>query len=71
MSHVTRHTIDSSRYAKCVEVSRRIRWDTDRDVIRDRRFDFGKAFLPDGLSKAAQLPFCCGSAPARTARCRR
>ena len=57
MSHVTRHTIDSSRYAKCVEVSRRIRWDTDRDVIRDRRFDFGKAFLPDGLSKAAQLPF--------------
>ncbi len=57
MSHVTQHSTDSTRYAKCVEVSKRIRWDTDRDVIRGRQFDFGKAFLPDGLSKAAQLPF--------------
>jgi len=57
MSHVAQHTIDSSRYAKCVEVSKRIRWDTDRDVIRGRSFDFGKTFLPAGLSKVAQLPF--------------
>jgi hypothetical protein len=57
MSHVTQHSTDSARYAKCVEVSKRIRWDTDRDVIRGRRFDFGKTFLPDGLSKVAQLPF--------------
>ena len=57
MSHVSQHTIDSTRYAKCVEVSKRIRWDTDRDVIRGRQFDFGKKFLPDGLSKVAQLPF--------------
>jgi hypothetical protein len=57
MSHVARHSVDSNRYAKCVEVSKRIRWDTDRDVIRGRQFDFGKSFLPDGLSKAAQLPF--------------
>jgi hypothetical protein len=57
MSHVSQHSIDSARYAKCVEVSRRIRWDTDRDVIRGRGFDFGKTFLPDGLSKASQLPF--------------
>ena len=55
MSHVANHTIDSSRYAKCVEVSKRIRWDTDRDVIRGRQFDFGKHFLPDGLSKAGRL----------------
>lgn len=54
---MTQHTIDSSRYAKCVEVSKRIRWDTDRDVIRGREFDFGKAFLPAGLSKVTQLPF--------------
>lgn len=27
------------RYAKCVELSRRIRWDIERDVIRGRRFD--------------------------------
>ena len=57
MSHVAQHTIDSSRYAKCVEVSKRIRWDTDRDVIRGRSFDFDKTFLPAGLSKVAQLPF--------------
>ena len=57
MSHVAQHSIDSSRYAKCVEVSKRIRWDIDRDVIRGRRFDFTKKFLPDGLSKVEQLPF--------------
>ncbi|HSQ73766.1 MAG TPA: hypothetical protein VLM87_15235, partial [Rubrivivax sp.] len=57
MSHVTQHSIDTTRYAKCVEVSKRIRWDTDRDVIRGRQFDFGKTFLPDGLSKVARLPF--------------
>jgi len=57
MSHVAQHLIDSGRYAKCVEVSKRIRWDIDRDVIRGRSFDFGKKFLPDALSKVAQLPF--------------
>ena len=57
MSHVSQHSTDSARYAKCVEVSKRIRWDTDRDVIRGRQFDFGKTFLPEGLSKVAQLPF--------------
>lgn len=57
MSHVSQHGIDTSRYAKCVEVSKRIRWDTDRDVIRGRQFDFGMTFLPDGLSQVARLPF--------------
>jgi hypothetical protein len=57
MSHVSSHSIDPGRYAKCVEVSKRIRWDTDRDVIRGRSFDFSKKFLPDGLSKVAQLSF--------------
>jgi hypothetical protein len=57
MLHVTQPSIDTSRYAKCIEVSKRIRWDTDRDVIRGRQFDFGKTFLPGGLSKVEQLPF--------------
>jgi hypothetical protein len=48
---------DHQRYAKCIEVSRRVRWDIDRDLIRGRRFDFGRKFLPDGLSKVGQLPF--------------
>ena len=50
-------TPDSKRYAKCVEVSKRIRWDIDRDVIRGREFDFTKKFLPDGLSKVDRLDF--------------
>ncbi|MEO8753975.1 MAG: hypothetical protein ABI624_14995, partial [Casimicrobiaceae bacterium] len=57
MSHVNRHSIDPGRYAKCIEVSKRIRWDTDRDVIRGRSFDFRRKFLPDGLSKVTELPF--------------
>ena len=48
---------NSARYAKVVEVSKRIRWDIDRDVIRGRRFDFTKRFLPDGLSKVDRLDF--------------
>ena len=47
----TQQQIDTKRYAKCVEVSKRIRWDIDRDVIRGRKFDFAKKFLPDGLSQ--------------------
>jgi hypothetical protein len=49
--------IDSQRYAKTIEASKRIRWDIDRDVIRGREFDFGQTFLPDGLSLADELPF--------------
>lgn len=50
-------TATSDRYAKCIETSKRIRWDIDRDVIRGRRFDVSKKFLPDGLSKIERLPF--------------
>ena len=45
------------RYAKCVEVSKRIRWDIDKDVIRGRKFDFDRKFLPDGISKLNGLEF--------------
>ena len=52
------HTpIDTSRYAKCVEVSKRIRWEIERDVIRGREFDFRHKFLPDGLSRAGEFTF--------------
>jgi hypothetical protein len=49
--------VDTSRYARSVETSKRIRWDIDRDVIRGRSFDFTKKFLPDGLSKVDGLNF--------------
>ena len=42
-------------YAKCIEISKKVRWDIDRDVIRGREFDFSKKFLPDGLSKIDKL----------------
>jgi len=45
------------RYETCIEVSKRIRWDIDLDVIRGRQFDFDKKFLPDGLSKVNELTF--------------
>ena len=47
----------TSRYAKCIENSKRIRWDIDRDVIRGRELDFNRKFLPDGLSMVARLSF--------------
>jgi hypothetical protein len=54
---VTRLESDNQQYAKCIEVSKRIRWEIDRDVIRGRRFDFSKKFLPDGISKVNELEF--------------
>jgi hypothetical protein len=54
---VSPQPFDSRRYAKCIEVSKRIRWDIDKDVIRGRSFDLSRTFLPDGLSKAAGLAF--------------
>jgi hypothetical protein len=51
------NSVDSGRYAKCIDASRRIRWEIERDVIRGRKFDFSKKFLPDGLSKIGQLNF--------------
>ena len=49
--------IDSGRYARCIQVSRRIRWEIDRDVIRGRSFELAKKFLPDGLSMIGDLEF--------------
>jgi len=44
-------------YAKCIAASKRVRWEIDRDVLRGRRFDTGKKFLPDGLSRVNELTF--------------
>jgi hypothetical protein len=53
----SRTTERSSRYEKCIEKSRQIRWHIDRDVFRGRQFDFADSFLPEGLSKVGELPF--------------
>jgi hypothetical protein len=47
----------TDRYARCIEASKQIRWEIDRDVIRGRSFDFSKKFLPDGLSRVDELAF--------------
>lgn len=49
-SHSVR-AADLRRYARCIEVSRRVRWDIDRDVIRGRSFDLGRPFLPAALAR--------------------
>ena len=43
---------NGSRYARCIQSSKRVRWDIEEDVIRGRRFDAAHKFLPDGLSLA-------------------
>ncbi|HZA94993.1 MAG TPA: hypothetical protein VE421_02570, partial [Burkholderiaceae bacterium] len=48
-------SINTQRYAKCIEVSKRVRWDIERDVIRGRDFDAADKFLPDGLSFADRI----------------
>jgi len=49
--------VDTGRYSQCIEASKRIRWDIDKDVIRGGHFDFSRKFLPDSLSKVHQLGF--------------
>ncbi len=50
-------TIDTRRYARCIDISKRVRWDIDDDVIRGRSLDFRQKFLPDGLSLVDRLDF--------------
>ena len=52
------NTITSTeRYARVIEVSKRVRWEIERDVIRGRRFDYTKTFMPSGLSLVNELAF--------------
>jgi hypothetical protein len=51
------NVVETGKYAKCIEGSKRIRWDIDRDVIRGRDFDLSSKFLPDGLCRLEQLEF--------------
>lgn len=48
---------EQDRYARCIENSKRVRWEIERDVIRDRRFDLRHKFLPDGLTLSDRLDF--------------
>jgi hypothetical protein len=47
----------TERYAKVIEVSKRVRWEIERDLIRGRRFDYTKTFMPAGLSLVNEMAF--------------
>jgi hypothetical protein len=51
------HDPSPERYAKCIDASKRIRWDIDKDVIRGRQFDFTRKFLPDALARIERFSF--------------
>jgi hypothetical protein len=57
MQTLEQQTDAGARYARCVETSKRVHWEIDRDVLRGRRLDGSKKFLPDGLSKVRELEF--------------
>jgi hypothetical protein len=50
-------TLSADPYAKVIANSKRVRWDIDDDVIRGRRFDLDKPFLPASLSLVDELRF--------------
>ena len=52
MNVISNISDSSKRYARCIQTSKRVRWDIDKDVIRGRSFDTAHKFLPDGLSLA-------------------
>jgi DNA-binding Lrp family transcriptional regulator len=51
------YDVNTERFAKCIEVSKRVRWDIDKDVLRGREFDFSQKFLPDRISQINQVEF--------------
>ena len=42
-------------YERCINASKAVHWEIDKDVIRGRRFDMSKKYLPDGLSLAQEM----------------
>lgn len=52
-----RSTEQSAAYARCIDKSKRVRWDLDKDVIRGRTLDTSQKFLPDGLSLVDEVDF--------------
>lgn len=47
----------TERYARCIDISKRVRWDIDDDVIQGRGLDVTQKFLPHSLSLVDELGF--------------
>ncbi|VVP78368.1 hypothetical protein PS934_00460 [Pseudomonas fluorescens] len=52
---------NTARYAQMVRSSKKTEWQIDRDLLQDRRFDFSRKLLPDGLSQVDRLTFLDGA----------
>ncbi|MFL5308113.1 MAG: hypothetical protein ACJ8F1_23060 [Polyangia bacterium] len=50
-------TNSQSRYEACIESSKQVRWNIDKDLLRGRQLDFSMTFLPDSLSKINEFLF--------------
>ena len=55
MINPTHAKTERNRYQRCIEASKRVRWDIEADVIRGRGFDRSEKFMPDGLSLAPRF----------------
>jgi len=49
--------IPTEKYASCVDASKRVRWDIDRDIIRGRDFEMDQKLLPDSISGIQRFEF--------------
>lgn len=50
-------SVTPDHYTRVIEVSKRVSWEIERDLIRGRHFDYTKSLLPSGLSLVNELPF--------------
>jgi hypothetical protein len=57
---IAAESASAARYARCLIASKKTEWQTDRDLIRGRTFDFSHKFLPDGLTLIDRLAFLSG-----------
>ena len=58
---ITTEQAQTDAYARCIDISKRVRWDIDKDVLRGRTLDTRQKFLPDGLSLVHELGFLSAS----------
>ena len=53
----TRIQPDPDKYARCVMASKAVHWEIEADVIKGRKFEVSRKFLPDGLTLLGDVTF--------------
>ena len=49
------------RYERCISASKKVRWEIEEDVIRERKFGREEKYLPDGLSLIGEFAWLSDS----------